>query len=93
VCWGNGGGGEKTHHVELASAGRKVDDQEIKEYILDLDDHCTPLVASINAIPSTTLIDMCSQLTAFDQRQVLPLISVRCCREWSKFDVFSVLGQ
>ena len=62
----------KAFASELAAAGRKVDDLELKEYILNgLDADYTPLVASINAVPSTTLTDQCSQLTSYDQRQRL----------------------
>jgi hypothetical protein len=55
---------------ELAAAGKKVDDDEVKGYILNgLDSAYNPLVTSVNAVPSTTLSDMCSQLEAYDYRQ------------------------
>ncbi|KAK1647074.1 hypothetical protein QYE76_064879 [Lolium multiflorum] len=57
---------------ELAAIGKKVDDDELKGYILaGLDGDYTSLVSSINAVPTTTLNDMCSQLQAFDQRQIM----------------------
>jgi hypothetical protein len=55
---------------ELAATGKRVDNDELKGYILNgLDGEYNPLVASINAVPSTTLNDMCAQLQAFDYRQ------------------------
>jgi hypothetical protein len=55
---------------ELAAAGKKVDDDELKDYILNgLDGSYNPLVASINAVPSTTLNDMCSQLLSYEYRE------------------------
>ena len=58
--------------MELAAAGKKIDDDELKGYILNgLGRDYTPFVASQNAAPNTTLADMCSQLTAYDQRQAL----------------------
>ena len=55
---------------ELSAAGKKVDEDEMKDYILNgLDGDYNPVVASINSVPSTTLNDMCSQLTSFDHRQ------------------------
>ena len=46
---------------ELAASGKKVDEDELKDYILNgLDGDYNPLVASVNAIPSTSLSDMCS---------------------------------
>jgi hypothetical protein len=55
---------------ELAAAGKIVDDDELKGYILGgLDHRYTSLVASINAVPATTCADTCSQLQAFDDRQ------------------------
>ncbi|KAK1665884.1 hypothetical protein QYE76_054043 [Lolium multiflorum] len=58
--------------MELAAAGKKIDDDELKGYILNgLGAAYTPFVASINAVPSTTLADMCAQLTAYDQREAM----------------------
>ena len=55
---------------ELAAVGKKVDDDELKDYILNgLDGDFNPIVASINYVPSTTLQDMYSQLTSFEHRQ------------------------
>ena len=55
---------------ELAAAGKKVDDDELRDYILNgLDGTFNPLVASINANPSTTLNDMCSQLESYEYRE------------------------
>jgi hypothetical protein len=50
---------------ELAAAGKAVDDDELKDYILNgLDRSFNHLVSAINAVPSMTLTDMCSQLLA-----------------------------
>jgi hypothetical protein len=56
---------------ELAAAGKTVDQDELKGYILGGldDDRYTPFVTLINANPTTTCVDMCSQLQAFDDRQ------------------------
>ncbi|KAK1698168.1 hypothetical protein QYE76_014865 [Lolium multiflorum] len=57
---------------ELAAAGKVVDDDELKGYILGgLQGPYTPFVASMNATPNTSLTDMCAQLQAFDDREVL----------------------
>jgi hypothetical protein len=54
---------------ELAAAGKKVYDEELKDYILNgLDGNFNSLVAAINAVPSTTLNDMCSQVLACEHR-------------------------
>jgi hypothetical protein len=50
---------------ELASIGCKIVDDEIKEYVLAcLDDDYNALVASVNANPTTTLIDLFAPLSA-----------------------------
>ena len=55
---------------ELVAAGKGVDDDELRDYILNgLDSGYNSLVASINAVPTTMLHDMCSQLEAYDLRQ------------------------
>ncbi|XP_071685509.1 uncharacterized protein [Lolium perenne] len=55
---------------ELTAAGRVIDDEELKEYILNgLDGDYNSLVASVNANPNTTLSELCSQLSAYDYRQ------------------------
>ena len=55
---------------ELAAAGRLIDEDELKEYILGgLDGEYNSVVASINDVPTTTLADVCAQLTAYDYRQ------------------------
>jgi hypothetical protein len=55
---------------ELAAAGKTLDDDELKGYILGgLDQRYTSLVSSINAVPATTCTDTCSQLQAYDDRQ------------------------
>jgi hypothetical protein len=56
---------------ELAAAGKTVDQDELKGYILGGldDDRYTPFATSIKANPTTTCADMCSQLHAFDDRQ------------------------
>ena len=47
--------------MELAAAGKKIDDDELKGYILNgLGSDYTPFVTSLNATPNTTLADMCS---------------------------------
>jgi hypothetical protein len=57
---------------ELVAAGKRVDDDKLKDYILNgLDEDYNSLVASINVVPSTTLNEMCSQLKAFDMRQTM----------------------
>jgi hypothetical protein len=54
---------------ELAAAGKKVYDEELKDYILNgLDANFNSLVAAINVVPSTTLNDMCSQVLACEHR-------------------------
>lgn len=56
--------------LELTAAGRVIDDEELKEYILNgLDGDYNSLVASVNANPNTTLSELCSQLSAYDYRQ------------------------
>jgi hypothetical protein len=56
--------------LELAPAGKRVDDDELKGYILNgLDGDYNPLVASIKVVPSTTLNDMCAQLQAYESHQ------------------------
>ncbi|KAM0877932.1 hypothetical protein ACQ4PT_035216 [Festuca glaucescens] len=53
----------KGYASELAAAGKPVDDDELKDYILNgLDGNFNALVAAINDVPSTSLNDMCSQL-------------------------------
>ncbi|KAK1620266.1 hypothetical protein QYE76_025783 [Lolium multiflorum] len=55
---------------ELAAAGKTVDDDELKDYILNgLDGSFNSLVAAINAVPSTSLNDMCSQLLSYEPHQ------------------------
>jgi hypothetical protein len=55
---------------ELATAGKIMDDDELKGYILGgLQGPYTPFVASMNGVPNTTLTDLCSQLQAFDDRE------------------------
>ncbi|KAK1596481.1 hypothetical protein QYE76_007619 [Lolium multiflorum] len=55
---------------ELAAAGKQVDDDELKGYILaGLGDDYTSFVVSMNAVPHTKLNDMCSQLQALEHRQ------------------------
>jgi hypothetical protein len=55
---------------ELAAAGKKIDDHEMKGYIFNgLDDDYNILVASTNVLPSITLTNMCAYLIAFDYRQ------------------------
>uniref|UniRef100_M8D709 Putative disease resistance protein RGA3 n=1 Tax=Aegilops tauschii TaxID=37682 RepID=M8D709_AEGTA len=60
----------KSFASELAAAGRLIDDDELKEYILAcLDGEYNSVVASISAVPTTTLADVCAQLMAYDYRQ------------------------
>jgi hypothetical protein len=59
----------KGYASELATAGKHVDDDEFKDYILNgLDESFNSLVAAINAVPSTSLNDMCSQLLSCEIR-------------------------
>jgi hypothetical protein len=59
----------KGYASELATAGKHVDDDELKDYILNgLDESFNSLVASINAVPSTSLSDMFSQLLSCETR-------------------------
>nr|XP_051221145.1 uncharacterized protein LOC127339321 [Lolium perenne] len=54
---------------ELAAAGKPVDDDELKDYIMNgLDGSFNNLVAAINAVPSTSLHDMCSQILSCETR-------------------------
>ena len=60
----------KSFASELAAAGRLIDDDELKEYVLGgLDGEYNSVVASINVVPTTTLADVCAQLMAYDYRQ------------------------
>ncbi|KAK1617180.1 hypothetical protein QYE76_022697 [Lolium multiflorum] len=55
--------------AELSAAGKPVDEDELKDYMLNgLDNSFNPLVAAINVVPSTSLSDMCSQLLAAENR-------------------------
>ncbi|KAK1604159.1 hypothetical protein QYE76_027832 [Lolium multiflorum] len=57
---------------ELASAGRPVLDEELKEYLLaGLSGEYNGLVAAVNANPSSTSADVCNQLLAYDHRQAI----------------------
>ena len=48
----------KSCAFELTTTGKKVDDDELKDYILNsLDGDYNPLIASINIVPSTTLTE------------------------------------
>ena len=54
---------------ELAAAGRIIDDDELKEYILGgLDGEYNSVVTSVNVVPTTTLADVCAQIAAYDYR-------------------------
>ncbi|XP_071676997.1 uncharacterized protein [Lolium perenne] len=54
---------------ELVAVGKPVDDDELKDYILNgLDDSYNGLVAVINAHPNTKLNDACSQLLSYETR-------------------------
>ncbi|KAK1619804.1 hypothetical protein QYE76_025321 [Lolium multiflorum] len=54
---------------ELAAAGKPVDDDGLKDYILNgLDGSYNGLVAAINAHPNTKLNDACSQLLSYETR-------------------------
>jgi hypothetical protein len=62
----------KGYAFELAAAGKKVDDDELKDYILNgLDGTFNSLVAAVNVVPSTTLNDMCSQLLSCENRDAM----------------------
>ncbi|KAK1699529.1 hypothetical protein QYE76_016226 [Lolium multiflorum] len=59
---------------EFAVAGKIVDDDELKDYILNgLDGTFNNLIASINTVPSTTLSDMFSQLLACENHDAMLL--------------------
>jgi hypothetical protein len=45
---------------DFAAAGKKINDNEMKGYILNgIDGDYNPFVSSINEVTSTTLTDMC----------------------------------
>jgi hypothetical protein len=51
----------------LATAGKKVDDDELRDYIMNgLDGSYNGFVAALKVVPSTTLNDMCSQLLSYE---------------------------
>jgi hypothetical protein len=59
----------KGYDSELAATGKPVDDEELKDYIMNgLDGSFNNLVAAINAVPSTSLNDMCSQILSCETR-------------------------
>jgi hypothetical protein len=59
----------KGYASELAAAGKPVDDDELKDYIMNgLDGSFSNLVAAINDVPSTSLNDMCSQILSCETR-------------------------
>jgi hypothetical protein len=59
----------KGYASELAAVRKPVDDDELKDYILNgLYGSFNPVIAAINVVPYTTLIDMCSQLLSCDNR-------------------------
>jgi hypothetical protein len=62
----------KGYASELATAGKTVDDDELKDYILnDLDGSFNSLVAAINDVPSTSLNDTCTQLLSCETRDAM----------------------
>ncbi|KAK1670537.1 hypothetical protein QYE76_058696 [Lolium multiflorum] len=57
---------------KLATAGKKIDDDELKDYIMNgLDDSYNGFVAALKVVPSTTLNDMCSQLLSYENRDAM----------------------
>jgi hypothetical protein len=55
---------------KLAATGKPLGDDELMVYIVNgLDGSYTSLVASVNAVPDTTLTYLFDQLTAFDDRE------------------------
>jgi hypothetical protein len=58
----------------LAAAGKPVDDDELKDYILNgLDGTFNSLVVVIRVIPTITTHDMCSQLLSHEDRDAMLL--------------------
>ena len=54
---------------ELSVAGRIIDDDELKEYILGgLDGEYNSVVTPVNVVRTTTLADVCAQIAAYDYR-------------------------
>jgi hypothetical protein len=57
---------------ELATAGKTVDDDELKDYIMNgLDGSYNGFVAALKVVPSTSLNDMCSQLLSYENRDAM----------------------
>jgi hypothetical protein len=74
----------KGYASELAAAGKPVDDDELKDYILNgLDGNFNTLVGAINDVPSTSLNDMCSQLLSCETRDNMLLSSLH----WTIFGI------
>jgi hypothetical protein len=62
----------KGYASELATAGKIVDDDELKDYIMNgLDGSYNGFVAALKIVPSTTLNDMCSQLLSYENREAM----------------------
>jgi hypothetical protein len=52
--------------------GKKVDEDELKDYVLNgLDGTFDPLVAPVRDVPSMSFNDMCSQLEAYEYRDTM----------------------
>jgi hypothetical protein len=74
----------KGYASELAAAGKPVDDDELKDYILNgLDGNFNTLVGAINDVPSTSLNDMCFQLLSCETRDNMLLSSLH----WTIFGI------
>jgi hypothetical protein len=57
---------------ELATIGKTVDDDELKDYIMNgLDGSYNVFVAALKVVPSTSLNDMCSQLLSYETRDTM----------------------
>ncbi|KAK1611309.1 hypothetical protein QYE76_034982 [Lolium multiflorum] len=73
----------KGYASELSAAGKPVDDDELKDYILNgLDGNFNALAAAINDVPSTSLSDMCSQLLpCCNKKKLMKDIKCQVCLE------------
>jgi hypothetical protein len=57
---------------ELATIGKTVDDDELKDYIMNgLDGSYNVFVAALKVVPSTSLNDMCSQLLSYENHDAM----------------------
>jgi hypothetical protein len=67
----------------LAAAKKLVDDNEVKDYILNgRDDAFNSLVVAIRAFPTTIPHDICSQLLSHEDRDAMLLATGQACRSF-----------